>query len=337
MNKIKCKKIKIIIISLVILTALIGSVLSLYFADFSRSDFSLGVNFSRSYAEYLGLDWQKTYQEILNDLQPKKIRLAAPWNEIEPINNIYDFSDLDWQIEKATEKKMEIVLIIGRRTPHWPECHDPSWLKGRSKFWVEQQQLEMLKTVVNRYKNNEQIKVWQVENEPLLDSFGQCPPGNPDLLQKEISLVRNLDDRPILITDSGELSLWLPAAQMGDLFGTTLYKVVYNKWTQYTFYYLPPTFYRFKALLAGIEPEKVIISELQAEPWAPQGILQTPLNEQKISMDEKRLKNHISYAQKTGFTSAYLWGAEWWYWLNQKKNDPSLWRTAKQEFIKFNN
>jgi len=60
--------------------------------------------------------------------------------------------------------------------------------------------------------------------------------------------------------------------------------------------------------------------ELQAEPWIPnQNLFLTPLDEQYKSMDMNRLQKNIIYAQKVGFPRAYLWGAEWWYWLQEKK------------------
>ena len=42
----------------------------------------------------------------------------------------------------------------------------------------------------------------------------------PDFVAQEIALVRRLDQRPILLTDSGELSSWLPILQLpGEAFG----------------------------------------------------------------------------------------------------------------------
>ena len=35
-----------------------------------------GVNFSQRHAEYLGLDWQKTYLALIDDLGAKKIKIT---------------------------------------------------------------------------------------------------------------------------------------------------------------------------------------------------------------------------------------------------------------------
>ncbi|MEK7159447.1 MAG: hypothetical protein AAB575_02050 [Patescibacteria group bacterium] len=332
MGKIKKKIIEYLIVLLILFVTIIGAGTILYFYDFGRSDFKLGVNFSKSYAEYLGLDWRKTYLTILDDLKIKNIRLAAPWNELEKEKEVWTFSDLDWQVKEAVKRNVDVVLTLGRRTPHWPECHDPSWLKNLPDDLVVKRQLSMIQTVIERYKKYENIKIWQVENEPLLNVFGVCPKSDLELLRKEVALVKTLDDRPIMITDSGELSLWIVSANLGDLFGSTMYRVTYNKWLGYFYYHLPPAFYTLKAAMVGLPLENAIVSELQAEPWAPNGLLNTTLEEQRKSMDAGRLMNHVDYAKRTGFSSVYLWGAEWWLWLKDVKQDDSLWLTARQIF-----
>lgn len=317
----------------VVVIVFISAIVIFSFQSFAVKNFRLGVNFSESYAQYLGLDWQKTYLAILDDLKVKNIRLAAPWNAIEPSFGNWNFTNLDWEVNQASQRGVNIILIVGRRTPHWPECHDPSWLKDLSASSVQDKQFAMLETVVDRYKNNPSIKIWQVENEPLLDVFGECPPSDINLLKKEISFVKTLDpSRKILVTDSGELSLWAGAANVSDLFGTTMYRVTYNKLLGYFYYHLPTFFYNSKARFVGRDPASVIVAELQGEPWAPNGILNTSLDDQRASMDAERLVSHVNYAKSTGFGSAYLWGAEWWYWLKEKQGDNSLWDAAKALF-----
>ncbi len=330
-TKRKCA-LEYLIVLLVLAIIIISAGTILYFKSFERADFRLGVNFSNAYAEYLGLDWQKTYLAILDELKVKNIRIAAPWNEIETKKDNWDFSRLDWQVAEAEKRGVALTVVIGRRTPHWPECHDPEWIQGLPEEYVVERQLKMMEKIITRYKNNKSIEIWQVENEPLLDLFGVCPQGDIGLLRREVSMVKTMDTRPVLITDSGELSLWLLAANTGDLFGTTMYRVTYNSILGYSFYHLPPAFYTIKAWLAGRAVKDVFVSELQAEPWSPAGILNTSLEEQRLSMDAERLINHVRYARRTGFGGAYLWGAEWWYWLKQNNNDESLWQAGEKIF-----
>ena len=56
------------------------------------------------------------------------------------------------------------------------------------------------------------------------------------------------------------------------------------------------------------------------------------LTEQFRTMDEHKLRENVLYAQQVGFPEIYLWGAEWWYWLKEKKGYPAVWETAKELF-----
>ena len=54
-------------------------------------------------------------------------------------------------------------------------------------------------------------------------------------------------------------------------------------------------------------------------PWIPDKKLEdTTLEEQFKSMNLDRLKKNIIFAEKTGMPRAYLWGAEWWLWLESR-------------------
>src|SRR5690606_27427087 len=112
-------------------------------------------------------------------------------------------------------------------------------------------------------------KYWQIENEPYLD-FGICPKPDPNRVNEEIQIVKSLDPRPVLLTDSGELSTWYPVMELGDVFGTTLYRNVWSPWFGIVEYPLPPMFYTAKSrivqLITGMNKPS-IVAELQAEPW----------------------------------------------------------------------
>ncbi|PIR73093.1 MAG: hypothetical protein COV26_00320, partial [Candidatus Nealsonbacteria bacterium CG10_big_fil_rev_8_21_14_0_10_36_23] len=84
-----------------------------------------GVNFSQKHAQNLGLDWKETYLALLNDLGTENLKVAAQWDLIEPKEGEYYFEDLDWQIKEAENRGAKILLVIGMKTPRWPECHIP--------------------------------------------------------------------------------------------------------------------------------------------------------------------------------------------------------------------
>lgn len=313
---------------------LFGFYLYLFTLDFSGGqEPAWGVTFSAKYAKELDLDWQKTYLAVLDDLKVNHIRLIAYWNEIERRRGIYDFTDLDWQISQAESRGVNIILTVGRRTPRWPECHDPVWLANLMPETIKQNQFALVKAAVERYKNWPAIKAWQVENEPLLSVFGQCPKPDRNLLAEEIMLVKSLDDRPIIVTDSGELSSWQKAAAYPDVLGTTMYRIVWNKYFGFLdYFFVPPAFYHFKAgLTKYFHPnlKEIIITEMQMEPWTfNRPMVFLTLTEQEQSFNLKRFQNNINFVKKTGLPETYLWGVEYWYWLWQQGR-PEIWQEAK--------
>lgn len=300
-----------------------------------REDVSLGVTFSHRYAQDLGLDWKEAYIAILDELGVRKVRIPVYWDLVEKERGTYDYSAIDWQLEEAKKRDVEVILSIGQRVPRWPECHIPAWVKEReSDAYREARLLSFLEKTVNRYKENGEITTWQVENEAFL-AFGICPPFRVEFLDEEIALVRKIDpSRPILLTDSGELSTWYQAARRGDVFGTTLYRKIYKPGMGYVTYPIGPNFFRFKEKVARLlsPQERFIVIELQAEPWARGWVADASLEEQFRTMDEKQLRDIVRYAKQVQFPEVYLWGAEWWYWLKEKKEYPALWETAKGLF-----
>jgi len=74
--------------------------------------------------------------------------------------------------------------------PRWPECHSPQWLKDLKKEEIEEESLEIIAQLVNHYKDHEEIIIWQIENEPLLNSFGICPDGDEDFYEKKLTWLR---------------------------------------------------------------------------------------------------------------------------------------------------
>jgi hypothetical protein len=293
-----------------------------------------GVTFSQPYAESLNLNWKETYLSIIADLKPKYVRLSAYWNKIESERGVFEFNDLDFQVAEAEKAGVKIILGVGRRLPRWPECHAPSWINNLSREELNNAQLSYVAAVVERYANNQAILQWQVENEAFVSTFGECPPLDVELFDKEIALVKSIDpSRSIVITDSGELNFWFKASSRGDIFGTTLYRYVYsdlinNYWTNY----FPALFYRFKAgMIRILHPDKpIVIMELQAEPWTQAGVLKTSVEEQMLTMSMSNLNKITQIAKDTGFSPQILWGAEWWYYMKVQKNQPEFWDKAKE-------
>ncbi|OGZ41409.1 MAG: hypothetical protein A3C80_02780 [Candidatus Ryanbacteria bacterium RIFCSPHIGHO2_02_FULL_45_43] len=314
------------------IVALLVALASLLVLESPRLDVKqFGVTYVGFYAERFGLDSREVYTALFDDLGIKHVRLPAYWNEIEPKKDSFDFSELDWQLEEANKRGGKVIVAVGMKLPRWPECHIPKWatlLDGKDK---QERLFAYIKAVLRRYDGHPAVSMWQVENEPFL-SFGECPKEARFYLDGEIALVRSLTKKPIIITDSGELSIWIPAARRGDVFGTTMYRTIYNDHIGHFTYPLPPSFFRAKRtltrLIAGDKP--MVVIELQGESWQKEMTYEVSVEEQYKSMNPEKFRDTIAYAKKSGFDTFYLWGVEWWYWLKENGH-PEMWEIAKEE------
>ncbi|MBU0649022.1 cellulase family glycosylhydrolase [Patescibacteria group bacterium] len=297
--------------------------------DYSRGEPTWGITFSPSFSEELGLDPKEVYLDILDDLNVSHLRLPGYWNRIEKTQGQYDFEELDWLVDEASARDKQIILVLGQRQPRWPECHFPEWAAELSESARQEKVLELVQTVVKRYQDNKNIYAWQVENEPLLNLFGQCPKSDIEFLKTEINRVKALDDRPIIISESGELSTWARSANLADVLGVSMYKITWNKYLGYLYYPLTPGFYHQKIELVSPMVDAVICTELQAEPWAPEHINKMTAQEMEQAMSLKTLENNLDMAKRAGFSEIYLWGAEWWYLMKEKYDNSVYWERAK--------
>lgn len=297
-----------------------------------------GVTFSQKFSEQLNLNWRENFTAIVDDLRPKKIRLVAYWDKIEKNRTSYDFSDLDWQLNQVRGKGIKIILTLGMKAPRWPECHIPEWAKNLKTGDREIALRDYIEILVNRYKNDSVIEMWQVENEPFL-MFGKCPSRGEKFLEEEVKILKNLDgSRPVLITDGGEFGLWHKAAAAGDVFGTTMYRKAYPRFIGPILgpidYHIDPKYFPLKERavrwLTRDYEKKFIVIELQAEPWGAKEIPELTYEEQIALFSPDYFRDTIEYAKQTGFEDYYLWGAEWWYLLKEKHNDPLIWEEAKK-------
>ncbi|MBI1866656.1 MAG: endo-1,4-beta-xylanase [Candidatus Staskawiczbacteria bacterium] len=181
------KMLKIIILVLIVLF-----IIFLYFfigKAPKQKNIIWGVNFSQMQAENLRLNWREVYLALLDDLSVKNIKLVTNWDFIEGTKDSYYFDDIDWQINEAESRGVNLIYVVGMKTGRWPECHVPRWANGLSKQQQQQEILKYIKEVVLRYKNSKSIIFWQVENEPLF-KFGECPWYDKNFLKKEAELVK---------------------------------------------------------------------------------------------------------------------------------------------------
>jgi hypothetical protein len=332
---------KLVCIFLALIIVLVGTMYGIaqwYIYSQRNQPLQMGVSFIPDYAQSLGLNPGQTMDALIN-IGVKQFRIVSYWNDTEPEPNQYDFSQLDWEFQKAEAAHAKIILTLGLRQPRWPECHAPTWANTSEpdKDWEPQLEAFMSK-VVERYKNSPSLESYQVENEYFLKGFGNCTNFDRQRLISEYNLVKKLDpNHPIIIARSNN-AIGFPVGQpRPSEFSISVYKRVWdgNLTHRYLEYPFPAWFYGF---IAGYQKiflhRNMMIAELQAEAWPPNGksIQQTSLAEQNKSINAKRLKDRFQYGKATGMKQIDLWGAEYWYYRLKVLHDPSLWNVAKQEF-----
>ena len=300
-----------------------------------------GASFDAAYAESLGLDWKKTYLSLLDEVGVDHLRLVAFWDTVEPQRDHFDFSVLDFQMTEAQRRGVSVILAVGRRLPRWPECHIPDWATSISEKEQQEEVAALVAAVVERYRENPVLEFWQVENEPFVGFFGECPKLDRSFLEREIASVVALDPaHPVLLTDSGEISSWLEVSGVSENLGISMYRMIYDEsltklYISYRLFF-PQWYYRIKAnFYQKIGRFKtVFVSELQAEPWGKKSLTEMSREEQYISLSPDQLRTNIAFARSTGFSRFYLWGAEWWFYAREKLGASDFIETAKELWAK---
>ena len=329
-----------IILAFLLIIIFAPFLLFLYLRPTPQHNINYGITFSNKYSEQLGLDWKGTYIKILDDLGVDNLRLIAYWDDIEATKNVYNFSDIKWQLDEAQKRNIPVIMTIGRKVPRYPECFEPAWWKEITSEDIRKAELfEYLKMTVSELKGYSVIDKWQVENEPFFP-FGDCKfKIEYNTVKQEIELVRKLDTRPIVVQDSGEGGYWRPSFTLGDYLAISMYrKIWYDFWGAlagnfiYFQYPLAHWTYKIKADLTGVPYQRIIVTELQGEPWGPTINSELAQIEKDKTMSRNDFLATLSYAQQSGFKDLYVWGAEWWLWEKEVNNNSFFWNTAKALF-----
>lgn len=286
-----------------------------------------GVSFSLKQCHNFGIDPTDTLDWLIAQ-DWRRFRLMSYWDEHEKEPGVYDFSELDKQVKRISQTGGVITMCLGARQPRWPENHWPDWVWELSKSERTAALLVYIDVVVERYKHKKAIISWQLENEALLEEFGEQPEIDRKRLRAEFALVKQLDpDRPIAMTTS--TSWGIPLRQpIPDIVGFSFYQIVHNR-GRYSQSFHKPWFDRFRAGAVQLLWSKPsFIHELQCEPWGPQNIWEMTNEEQDKSMNLAQIKKNIRLARETNLYPIDIWGGEWWYWRHLQ-NATEIWRAVR--------
>jgi hypothetical protein len=312
---------------------------------------ALGFTFSQRQAQYLNLPWGEVYDAAL-DLSPTIIRLGAYWDEIEPSEGVYEWSTLDAQLDGAAERDLDVILTVGMKAPRWPEYFLPTWLERRldlddganvsEQKELRRRTLAFVERVVRRYRDHDAIAFWQVENEPLDPAGPHSWKIGAGFLAQEVARVRQLDDRPVIVTMFVEvypmvLAPWREREvraraamllNLGDVLGLDLYPSRsyqshggdwYFSWPAWMW---KPTVVELQRLSQRMG-RRAWIMEAQAEPWEPDRIVYTeaPLSR---SIQPDVAAAAVRQLRDIGFDTILLWGVEHWY-MRRERHDDLVW------------
>jgi len=324
------KSIKILLIFISVLVVVSVFLMTRFWWVQRNEQEVIGTSFSQVQAERYGSDWKRNYISLMDELGFRHLRVATYWDRIEPSPDEYDFSEIDFMIDEAKKRNAKLTLVVGQKVIRVPECYYPDWLDKNDSSQVQQQVNKMIEAVAQRYKDEPTIEAWQLENEFLLRSFGDCPKQNltREALTQELNTLKSIDKtRPIILTQSDQTGFPI-LGPFGNVYGFSMYRFV---WSPIGYYRYPQSgiYNWWKAsIISWYANQKTKVHELQSEPWGKVGNEELDYGETLQTMNPRQLNQNLEYARQTQIKRIDLWGSEWWYAM-RSKGHPEMWETVR--------
>jgi len=324
-------------------------------------DNTIGTTFSQVQCEYFGMDWKELYGKVM-EMHFAVIRLGAYWRKIEKNPGVYDFTELDHQVRLAARHNKDILLVVGMKSPRWPEYFIPEWLMEDIpvKFGGFVTENDLLKEkvmlfiteTVNRYKDEQAIIAWQVENEP----FNRAGPRDwrisEAFLLEEIKAVRGIDDRgrPVVVNALTYANKFLrflsfvayrsdpvfKAIDVADIPALNVYPVIGHTFLKAKLCFRTHSEERSEYLERFVSyarelGKQVWVTEFQAEPWEPGQLVHVKEGE-AVTCRPQNITAGFKELAALGIDTVFLWGVEYWFFREQTFGDDS-WLAAVQEIL----
>ena len=319
-----------------------------------------GVTYSFEQAGWYGLDHQSSYIKLLDEVKFDWVRLPFFWDQM-IWNGELKIEGLEFAIEEADKRGIKVIVVLGAKTPYYPEFHLPANVRSKIRFGdrltldhpIAKDLLDVDRAVVKKLSVYDNIIYWQVENEPLIGNVNRWK-FDPDLIATEVEVVRQNDPkkRPVILNHAAtgfNDTSWkelLPILKVGDVFavnaffktkGTDLFSAKlagreihilwpdHLVWPVHSWIYLSPNFDAIKKEVeeAGF---RLWVLEMQAEPYIKKlDEAVDPL----LSFESADIAAAERFLRSYQIESVGLWGAHFWQY-RESLGDDSWMRTVKE-------
>ncbi|MBD1866328.1 beta-galactosidase [Oculatella sp. FACHB-28] len=318
----------------------------------TQSQTQVGTTFSQLQCQYINLNYQEAFRQICS-LGLKRIRLCSYWHEIEPLENSFDFTTLDWLLDESHRHGIEVILTVGMKAPRWPEFHFPSWLAAQQDTSITSQPvdhnaaianytLRFIQKVIEHTRDAPNLKYWQIENEPftrLAITSGRYL--SYEFVRQEVELARTLAlprqklllTNAITLPDAGSNEddrAFQESLSLADAVGINVYTQVPDGNLSSYLQPSPAYWYKLNAWQQQLSTsgKEAWVSEAQAEPWEPNHLVALDAV-QYPSSSPQQTSGLVNLLVDLGYRTILLWGCEYWYWHQQNGRD-RWWNTIEQ-------
>src|SRR5579884_3462016 len=110
------KLVSLIVLIVVLIVLVMYGIAQWYINSEDHKPLQLGVSFIPDYAQSLGVNPEQNMDALIN-IGVRQFRLVSYWSDMEPTPGHYEFSQLDWQFQKAEAAHAKIILSLGLRQP----------------------------------------------------------------------------------------------------------------------------------------------------------------------------------------------------------------------------